>query len=594
MSRLIQAERIEIRGVRPWYRRFHRDYPVKRVNNLFDDTSGKLPETQYVVQTPPSVIQRCLLMTTDPGDLIVDPTCGSGTTAFVVEQWGRRWITIDTSRVALAIARQRILTSNFDYFRLRDKEAGVAYGFHYGTVPHITLKTIAQNVALDPIFARHAPVLDAKLAVLNAALTQVPAETRALLATRLAQKERAEGKRAITNADRRRWLLPKNGWEEWGVPLDADPDWPQPLQDALAAYRAAWRAKMDEVNATIAASAEQEELVDQPEVVKGVVRVSGPFTVEAVMPPEERLEADDEPSPIDNYDEELPGFEANGAGGDGVQVSAVGEPTNAEAYLDKMLRLLRTDGVRFPNNKQAQFARLDPIEGGVLHAEGEWSTGDDSPRLVAVAFGPQHGPVTAKLVEDCLPIAARRGYDDLVFAGFSFDAAAQAVIQDDPNPRVRAHLAHIRPDVNMGDLLKQTPNAQLFTVFGLPRTRLDESKDGRWTVTMEGVDIYDPVENTVRSTGAEKVAAWFLDSDYDGRTLCITQAFFPDRSAWDKLARALNGVKAVDTAAFAAFSGTTSLPFSAGKHVRAAVKVIDPRGNEVMRVHALKPESVYA
>ncbi len=351
---------------------------------------------------------------------------------------------------------------------------------------------------------------------------------------------------------------------------------------------------MDEVNAVIAASAEQEELVDQPEVVKGVVRVSGPFTVEAVMPPEERLDLGDEPSPVDEYDEELPAFEANVAGADGVQVSAAGEPANAGAYLDKMVRLLRTDGVRFPNNKQARFARLDPIEGGVLHAEGEWATEDGATRLVTVAFGPQHGPVTAKLVEECLPIAARRGYDDLVFAGFSFDAAAQAVIQDDPNPRVRAHLAHIRPDVNMGDLLKQTPNAQLFTVFGLPRTRLDETGDGRWTVTMEGVDIYDPVENTVRSTGAEKVAAWFLDSDYDGRTFCITQAFFPDRSVWDKLARALNGVKAADTDAFAAFSGTVSLPFPVGEHGRAAVKVIDPRGNEVLRVHALAPERVNA
>ncbi len=275
------------------------------------------------------------------------------------------------------------------------------------------------------------------------------------------------------------------------------------------------------------------------------------------------------------------------------------EATNAEAYLDQMLRLLRADGVRFPDNKQLRFSRLDPIAGDILHAEGEWAT-DDAPtdgdaRRAAVSFGPQYGPVTAKQVEDCLWAASRRGYDDLVFAGFSFDAAAQAAIQDDPNPRVRTHLAHIRPDVTMGDLLKQTPtsNNQLFTVFGLPRTTLDPTPDGQWTVTMDGVDVYDPVANTVVSTGAAKVAAWFLDSDYDGRTFCICQAFFPDKSAWDKLAKSLGAKGAVDPDAFAAFSGTTSLPFPPGPHARAAIKVIDPRGNEVMRIHDLSKEGAY-
>jgi adenine-specific DNA-methyltransferase len=209
-------------------------------------------------------------------------------------------------------------------------------------------------------------------------------------------------------------------------------------------------------------------------------------------------------------------------------------------------------------------------------------------------------------VEGCLREAYRRGYDDLVFAGFTIDGAAQAAIQDDPNPRVRCHQAHIRPDVAMGDLLKDTPGSQLFTVFGLPRVRLEpvsgmEPSGGfspsakpakasspetvTWTVEMEGVDIYDPVANTVQPTDAGKVAAWFLDSDYDGRTFCITQAFFPDASAWEKLARALKSV--VDADRFAAFSGTVSLPFEAGQHGRIAVKVIDPRGNEVMRVLAL-------
>src|SRR5690349_16613312 len=101
------------------------------------------------------IIERCLLMTTDPGDLVLDPTGGSGTTAHVAEQWGRRWIAIDTSRVAVTIARQRLLTAKFDYYRLRDEDTGVAGGFRYKTVPHVTLKSIAQNTHLDPIFARH-------------------------------------------------------------------------------------------------------------------------------------------------------------------------------------------------------------------------------------------------------------------------------------------------------------------------------------------------------------------------------------------------------------------------------------------------------
>ena len=258
------------------------------------------------------------------------------------------------------------------------------------------------------------------------------------------------------------------------------------------------------------------------------------------------------------------------------------EPANAEAYLDKMIRLMRSDGVRFPDNKVLKFTRLEPLAHSVLHADGEW--GDDGHR-VAVTFGPQYGPITAMQVEECLREAYRRGYDDLVFAGFTIDGAAQATIQDDPNPRVHCHLAHIRPDVNMGGLLKDTPGSQLFTVFGLPRVNLVPAGKDEWTVEMEGVDIYDPVSNTIQATDAGKVAAWFLDSDYDGRSFCITQAFFPDPSAWDKLARALKSV--VDADRFAAFSSTRSLPFETGEHGRIAVKVIDPRGNEVMRVMSL-------
>jgi adenine-specific DNA-methyltransferase len=439
------------------------------------------------------------------------------------------------------------------------------------------LKSIAKNVGLDSIFVKHKPILEEKFITLNQSLAQVTSELRQRLTYKLLEKEKREGKKSITDADRRRWNLPKAAWQEWEVPFDTEAEWPDPLNSALLAYRQAWRAKMDEVNACIAANAEPEELVDQPEVVKGVVRVAGPFTVEAVMPAEENLE-----SPIGGEPDDLETF----AEAPELTVPPENEPANVEAYLDTMLRLLRADGVRFPNNKVLQFSRLEPFQGEYLHAEGEWETEAGKTHRVAVSFGPQFGPVTAYQVEAVLPVAARRGFDDVIFAGFSFDGTAQAIIQDDPNPKIRCHLAHIRPDVNMGNLLKETPSSQLFTVFGSPRTKLNgPNPEGEYTIEMEGVDIYNPVENTLLPTSADKVAAWFLDTDYDGRTFCITQAFFPDRSAWDKLSRALKGV--IDEARFDALSGTISLPFTPGKYKRVAVKVIDPRGNEVMSIHRI-------
>ncbi|MEA3339314.1 MAG: site-specific DNA-methyltransferase [Chloroflexota bacterium] len=586
MQHMANCNRLETEGDNLSYVYYHEDFPYHKITSLWGDTSpvqGKI----YVVQTTSLAIDRCVLMTTDPGDLVLDPTCGSGTTAYVAEQWGRRWITIDTSRVAIALARQRLLTAKYDYYKLADKDS-LSAGFDYKTAPHITLSEIVNNQAIDPIFEKWQPVLAEKLKILNAALSKVTPELRTALKTKLVAKERSEGKRAITEADERRWLLPNPKseienpkWEHWQVPFDADPDWPEALKTALQDYRKAWRAKMDQVNQTIAASAPSETLYDQPKVVRNVLRVSGPFTVEGVQPAEETLDLD---SPIGGEPEELGTFPAE-------DESADAQATNVAAYLEKMIHLLRQDGVRFPNNKELKFQRLEPLSDSILHAEGEWGNGTPSlsqgegPRRVAVAFGPQYGPITAKQVEQSLREAYRRGYDDLVFAGFTIDGAAQAVIQEDPDPQIRCHLAHIRPDVNMGDLLKDTPSSQLFTVFGLPRVNLEPAGDGEWMVEMEGVDIYDPVSNTIQATKASKVAAWFLDSDYDGRTFCITQAFFPDSSAWKKLARALKSV--VDPARFAAFSGTRSLPFEAGEHERIAVKVIDPRGNEVMRVLSL-------
>jgi adenine-specific DNA-methyltransferase len=635
MTRLANAGRIESRAASLSYRRHFSDFPAFQITSNWADTgiAGRPGEKVYVVQTSTKVIERCMLMTTDSGDLVLDPTCGSGTTAYVAEQWGRRWITIDTSRVAIALARQRLLTAKYNYYKLRpvtpkeqtedpnniwltDPEGSIKgpCTFNCKTVPHVTLKSIAQNQNLDPIFAKHKPILEANLAVCNAALKKVPKDVHDKLLEKLILKERHEGKRAVTDAGRRRWVLPPEnrgskaerdkkrkdytvdlefpGWYEWEVPFDTDADWPDTLKTAVIEYRAAWRDKMDEVNACIAANAEQEELVDKPDPGRGITRVSGPFTVEAVQPPE--ISVGDVVGEFDGAPVGLEGTFAVRP----VEPRNEFEVKNVLAYLDKMTKLLKLDGVRFPNNKEMVSSRLERIGDATgIHAEGRWVPKGDSdsdtegPATVGVVFGPQYGPVTVKMLEELIKPAGRR-YDDLVVAAFNFTGEVFDLAANPEHPKLRIHPAHIRPDVNpgMAGLLKEQPGSQLFTVFGQPRVAVNgPDKRGEYVVVMEGVDVYNPVDNSIRSTGADKVAAWFLDGDYDGRTFCITQAFFPDKSAWEKLAKALNGKDGVINAdRFEALSGTESLPFPVGKHRCVAVKVIDPRGNEVMQVLKIK------
>jgi len=613
MTRLSKAGRIEGSGKRIGFKRYFGDFPKVELNNLWADTRGDM-DIRYVVQTSEIIIQRCILAVTSPGDLVLDPTCGSGTTAYVAEQWGRRWITIDTSRVAASIARQRLMTSTYEVYKAKDPVLGIdpsapinpSHGFEYKTVPHITLKSIARNLGLDTIFERHEIILTGKLSAVNAALVGVNDVLRTRLVGKLFAKFRTEGVRSITDADTRRWLLPntdkalinfgtasqkkdwiasippESNWREWEVPFDIDTDWPQTLQDAVKDFRLAWRAKMDEVNAAIAASAEQEELVDQPIIVKGVTRVSGPFTVESVRPPE--ISAD--PTKPDAAD----GSPIGGAPAESLDTWAPEEEKNLSAHVDRMLNLLRQDGITFLGNKHVKLNRLDRADHPMIHGEGEYSIeGVDQPRRVAIVIGPEHGAVPLFFVEEAMRICYKRGYDDLVIAGFSFDAFAQECIQtnnEDKKSPLKMHMAQIRPDVTMGDLLKKTNNNnQIFTVFGQPRSRVESQADGEFRATLEGVDIYDPVKNQIISSGADKVAAWFVDTDYDGKVFCVCQAFFPDKSAWEKLQRALKATIAEDK--WSELSGKVSLPFKKGKTGLVAVKVIDPRGNEVMRIHRI-------
>ena len=627
-----QAERILYSGNRVRYKRYSDDFAAVELSNVWTDLAGT-PEKIYAVQTNPKVIERCILMTTDPGDLVLDPTCGSGTTAYVAEQWGRRWITIDTSRVALTLAKHRLMTAGFDYYRLRElnaedvtrnpggtwiegvdgdgKPSGERLTFDCKTVPHITLSSIARNTSLDPIFAKHEPILTEALAALNRTVAKATSGLKQKLVEKLVAKHRRDGAASVTDADVRRWLLPdtppdwinpigaqrplkgvtarqaanyrgkipQREWQEWEVPFDDDPDWPAPLQKALAAYRTAWRAKMQEVNDCIAANADVEELVDKPELVKDTVRVAGPFTMEGVIAVEEGPD-----SPIGGAPEELDRFAE--------EESADRAVANAEAHLDKIIRLLKASGVDFAGNRNLKFRRLEPTSGvALVHAEGEWLNGADQSGTVAVSIGPEAGNVTAMQIEEVIRHANRAGYDDVVFAGFGFDAAAQDAIQSSSHPKLRLHMALINPDAAMGDLLKTQPGSQIFSVFSAPRVvgpnRLD---DGEYVVEVEGMDVYDPVGNTIHPTDRQRIAAWFLDTDYDGRTFCICQAFFPDKGKWSKLARALGGKGLIEPDAFEALSGLRSLPFprpahlAAGQPWRIAVKVIDPRGNEGLRV----------
>ncbi|MGH6864695.1 MAG: site-specific DNA-methyltransferase [Methyloceanibacter sp.] len=633
MKRLLLSERL-IGGDRTTlsYKRTLLDFPVTPLANVWSDTVGQNQlggEKIYIVQTALKIVERCLLMTTDPGDLVLDPTCGSGTTAYVAEQWGRRWITCDSSRVALALAKHRLMTAKFDYYQLRElsaedvdrnphgtwiaeldsdgKTTGRKLTFKCKTVPHITLKSIARNTSLDPIFAKHESILAEKLERLNGELAKVGAPLKEKLVEKLIQKHREQGANAVTDADIRRWLLPgtqpaliksvpaskpvkgitskqaeryraaipKGDWKEWEVPFDTDSDWPEALRDALTAYRAAWRAKMDEVNACIAANAEMEELVDKPEPAKGVVRVSGPFTMEGVIAVEEGPD-----TPIGGAPDELETFDGDAA------------VTNAEAHLDKIIRLLKASGVDFAGNRNMKFGRLDAVTGAsLIHAEGEWANSDHKERRAAVSIGPEVGNVTAMQVEDVIRDANRKGYDDVVFAGFGFDATAQDIIESESHPRLRFHMALIRPDVAMGDLLKTQPGSQLFTVFSAPRVKGPTKRsDGEYVIEVEGMDVYDPVSNMLFPTDKERIAAWFLDTDYDRWTFCICQAFFPDRTKWKKLAKALGDANVIEEGAFEALSGLTSLPFPRPARLakadawRVAVKVIDPRGNEGLRV----------
>jgi adenine-specific DNA-methyltransferase len=478
MQRLAESGRIHVAKNSIRFRRFADDFPYTDQGNIWTDTlSGSFTEEKlYVVKTEPKVIERCMLMTTDPGDLVLDPTCGSGTTAYVAEQWGRRWITMDVSRVPLALARQRLLTASFPWFQLKDEARGPAGGFVYkrrqnkkgeevgGIVPHITLKSIANN--------------------------EPPAE---------------------------------------------------------------------------------EVLVDRPEESRGIVRVCGPFTVEATIP-----------TPVD--------YEGDG------QEDAQAEP--AEAYGDFVARMievlrrspvLRLDGGRTVTLKNVRL----PAKSLALSAEAMMVNGVE--KLAAFVFGPEHGAVSSKLVSNAAREAYQKSYAHLYVVGFAIEPEARKFVEQcEAVSGIPATYVQATPDLMMGDLLKNMRSSHIFSVCGLPeiavRKATDEGPEAngevRWEVELLGLDVFDPVTMEAAHRGGDDVPAWFLDTDYNGLVFKVRQAFFPRTSAWENLKKELRAE--FEESVWDHLAGTISAPFAAGEHRSVAVKVIDDRGNELLVVKELK------
>jgi adenine-specific DNA-methyltransferase len=463
LKRLSERGRLKTVGNGLYYKRFIDDFPVFPLTNVWSDTSSSFSDKVYVVQTVPKIIQRALLMTTDPGDLVLDPTCGSGTTAVVAEQRGRRWITCDTSRVAVTLAKQRLMTSAFDYYELAHPDEGVASGFVYRSVPHVTLGALAND---EPV--------------------------------------------------------------------------------------------------------REEALYDQPVIDRSRVRVSGPFTVEAV------------PAPVVRPVEDLPEEPADDA-----SVARSGETLRQAEWRAHLLRA----GMRGRAGAKVEFSRIEP-QGGTRYLNAVGETSAAKPQAVAISFGPEHAPLEQRQVE--LAWEEARGLsprpDIIVFAAFQFDPeAAKDIDELDPKKTGMTFLrVQMDPDLLVDDLRKKSSADHSFWLIGQPDVQLRRA-NGKFKVEVAGFDYYDPRSGAIDSGDTSKIAMWLLDTDYDGRSLLPRQVFFPmagEKDGWSKLAKDLKAV--LDEELLETYRGTTSLPFEAGPHKRAAVKIIDDRGIESLKLLELE------
>jgi adenine-specific DNA-methyltransferase len=517
----------------------------------------------YVVQTTASVIERCLLMTTDPGDLVLDPTCGSGTTAYVAEQWGRRWITIDTSRVALALARQRLMAGRFPSYLLKDSPEGAAkeaevtrglpaegpfgrsirQGLVYERVPHITLKSIANNAEIDVIWEEAQQSLGPLLDKLNTLLEQA--------------------------------------WEEWEVPREAGEAWSAEIKKVHAAWWEARRKRQAEIDKSIAAKADIEFLVDRPYEDKKKVRVTGPFTVESLSPHRVLPVDEEEELLLDTLREE--GSDVPERPKRTVSLTRVEAEARAEQdFARVVLENLKKSGVN--NTKKGEalvFSDLKPWPGGrFVNLEGRYMEGSREKR-VAVAIGPEYGTVTWGLVRDAAKEAVEL-FDTLVICGFAFEPRVNEESLGKFG-KLTVLKARMNADLHMAGALKPTGAGNLFVVFGEPDIQIHTEADGRKSVEIMGVDIFDPTTGEVRSSDVNDIACWFIDTDYDAESFFVRHAYFlGGNEPYEKLKTTLKAE--IDEEAWATLYSARSRPFDKPPTGKIAVKVINHYGDEVLKV----------
>lgn len=682
------------------YKRHTTDFPCKVLTTSWQDTWGE-QEKHYVVQTSSQVVARCLLMTTDPGDLVFDPTCGSGTTAYVAEQWGRRWITCDTSRVAIALAKQRLMTAVFDYYELAHPDEGVGSGFKYKTVPHITLKSIANNEEIDRIWDKYHPEIEKALADFNKAA--------------------------------------KLSLKEWEVPFDFNPSWPAAAEEPLERFKKLKKQMQDKMNESIRRNAPVETLYDQPFVDNSKARVTGPFTVEAVPAPvvlplasgewtvdSGELGADEERSETAST-KHLPLTTDN-------SIARSGETLRQAEWRDELFKC----GIRAKNGQYILFSRVEPLAGTRwLHADAETKPNDlgadsvreartayMSPQRAVISFGPEHGPLeqrqVALAIEEAQTLVPKPKL--IIFAAFQFDPEAAKDIDETDWPGVTLLKVQMNTDLLTDDLKKKRASNESFWLIGQPDVRvvseewlvdssnrgllpyecckklsgfdslaeinrlgtkdisvyaaisqrrdlwvnianqkgcgldsgkysggtvkeqhgrvqtvprdgegfagrignaadfvreidlLGKDKCGRiieqlrrdkqiveraskitihsplttrhyYQVEVLGFDYYNTKTGAIESGGPERIAMWMLDTDYDGRSLFPRQVFFPmagEKDGWSRLAKNLKAE--IDQELIEAYRGTVSLPFEAGKNRRIAVKIVDDRGIESLKI----------
>lgn len=568
--------------------RFIDDFAASPVSNIWTDvrTGAFTDDKTYVVQTGAKVVARCILMTTDPGDLVLDPTCGSGTTATVAEQWGRRWITIDTSRVALALARSRIMGARYPYYLLADspeglaKEAEVArttpkshathgdirHGFVYERVPHITLKSIANNTEIDVIWERLQPAVEAARQSLNAALAGHKTPFKVETGGRAGKTIDFSATGTVTMPSGEE--APANGFMEWEIPREPPAGWPDAAGEALAAFWQARIARQREIDASIAAKADSETLYDKPYDDNKRVRVAGPFTVESLSP--HRTLAVDDESPT-GFHEVSAGYRHDG-------------PAPERDFAAMILDNLRAAGVQQAGKDgRIAFTSLTGWPGEYIAAEGRYIEGDteDGPeRRAAIFIGPEFGTVAREDLVAAVREAADAGFDVVIACAFNYDAHAA---EFDRLGRVPVLKARMNPDLQMADALAVTKGANLFVIFGEPDITVSDAGEGMIRVKIEGIDVFKPQSGEVISEGPDDIALWMIDTDYNEESFFVRHAYF--LGANDPYKALKTTLKAeIDEEAWSSLNADVSRPFPRPTSGRIAVKVINHLGDEVMKV----------